>query len=282
MLHLVAHALPGRFPLADDEWAWWLWLRLRRRFPNAIAACLMPDHIHLLLLRELAQLAKLRLAKLLAALTRQQGLERGWRPVSDPQLIPSIQHLGTLCRYTHLNPCRAGLVDDPLAWPWSTHRGVCGAEISPWVDAERMAEALRRAKHDFPTEFHRYVSSDPSVHVAGTPVCAPVPPARVARAPLAEIVVASHVASVWLPRPERRRTAVLLAHQQGWTDPGVVAQAVGLGRTHVARMMRASAPGLVLPAATCLGDARLVRPASPEAISVRRGVSLPAGCALSG
>ena len=62
-------------------------------------------------------------------------------------------------RYVHLNPCRAHLAVDPLAWPFSTHRDRLGCAARPVLPQARDPEA-----------FHRYVSSDPSVDPTGTPL----------------------------------------------------------------------------------------------------------------
>lgn len=76
--------------------------------------------------------------------------------------IADGKHFRRTVRYIHLNPCRAGLVTDPLAWPFSTHRDMTGFAIAP---------VCSRARD--PETFHRWVSSDPSVAVAGSPLPAP-------------------------------------------------------------------------------------------------------------
>jgi putative transposase len=42
--------------------------------------------------------------------------------------IGSDAHLVAACRYLALNPVEAGLVDDPLDWPWSSARAHAGLE----------------------------------------------------------------------------------------------------------------------------------------------------------
>jgi hypothetical protein len=79
-------------------------------------------------------------------------------------------HLLRSARYIHLNPCRAGLAKDPLEWEWSTHRDLVGAVANPWLDLARLRELWRNPAQDFARSFHEYVSSDPSVKVAGTPL----------------------------------------------------------------------------------------------------------------
>ncbi len=34
--------------------------------------------------------------------------------------------------YAHANPVTAGMVNDPLAWPFSSHRDVLGFRFAPW------------------------------------------------------------------------------------------------------------------------------------------------------
>jgi hypothetical protein len=90
-------------------------------------------------------------------------LARAWRrrgPGVDP--LPAAEvvtpdKVGRVVRYVHLNPCRAQLCADPLAWPFSTHRDATGFAWPPAVPP----------RHDR-RRFHRYVSSDPSAAVDGT------------------------------------------------------------------------------------------------------------------
>jgi hypothetical protein len=77
--------------------------------------------------------------------------------LSAADAVPSSEHARRLGRYIELNPTRAGIVRDPLSWPWSTHRDRCGLVAHPVVAVSRD-----------PVEWHRYVSSDPTVAVEGT------------------------------------------------------------------------------------------------------------------
>lgn len=47
-VHFVATPKRG-FHMLEPKYARWLWEHLRRAFPRALACCLMPDHLHLLL-----------------------------------------------------------------------------------------------------------------------------------------------------------------------------------------------------------------------------------------
>lgn len=44
-------------------------------------------------------------------------------------------YLMEVCRYTELNPVRAGLVGNPADWPWSSYLAHCGiTQAPPWLD----------------------------------------------------------------------------------------------------------------------------------------------------
>jgi putative transposase len=50
-------------------------------------------------------------------------------------LVDRDAYLLEVCRYVELNPLRAGLADDPAAWPWSSYRAHMGlAEPPAWLD----------------------------------------------------------------------------------------------------------------------------------------------------
>ncbi len=127
-------------------------------FPGLVALCVMPDHVHLLLPHG-EGLGRLR--DVMSAFARWRRQHRGepsgstWERAPEPEFVPPDKELRVL-RYVHLNPCRKGLVDDPLAWPLSTHRELVGL-------VPGSAEP-----HPRPRWLHTYVSSDPTVSVEGT------------------------------------------------------------------------------------------------------------------
>jgi hypothetical protein len=57
-------------------------------------------------------------------------------------LVDAESYLLELVRYIHLNPVRAGLVDEPSACPWSGHRAYLGEEVLPWLTTEWVLERL--------------------------------------------------------------------------------------------------------------------------------------------
>lgn len=71
-------------------------------------------------------------------------------------LIQKSSHLLEVCRYVVLNPVRAGIVEKPEDWPWSSYRATAGQEQGPvfltteWVlsefDGERQAARRKYAE----------------------------------------------------------------------------------------------------------------------------------------
>ena len=156
-VHLTAHVQTERDLCRPAAFGFELWAHLRSGWPNALAACLMPNHLHLLTDTPDPEQERYKLARVLGALTRGAG--RGaWRPVRVLEPIADRKTLARVVRYVVLNAPRAGLVSDPLEWPWSTHRGVVGAEVNPWVSAHALARALAERLDGFSQRFHGYVS----------------------------------------------------------------------------------------------------------------------------
>jgi hypothetical protein len=164
--------------------------------------------------------------------------------------------------YDVLNPPRAGLVHDPLEWPWSTHRDVVGAVAEPWVSARRLAVAVGREPEGFGAWFHRYASRDRSVAIAGTPPPRPAEPSRAPIYSLADICRAA--ASATRGRPgdivrsgPTRRMFVSLANAQSWPDRGQLAEVCRADASTIWRLSKTPAPGLEA-GLLCLGDRRLL------------------------
>jgi REP element-mobilizing transposase RayT len=169
--HFTARALWRKSPLVCREACAYLWACFRREFPRTLGCVLMPDHFHLLQETARPDAVRTAIGRILSGFTRRfyPGTEV-WAPVSPPTLIPDLHHLKRQARYVHLNPCRRGLVQDPLAWEWSTHREAVGAAASDWLDKKLLAQALQTGDRSFARVFHQYVSGDPTVHVLGTPL----------------------------------------------------------------------------------------------------------------
>ena len=134
--------------------------------------CLMPNHVHLILVPQRQDSLRTALrnthGRYAAYLnTRQATSGHVWQgryfscPMDD-------DHLWTAMRYTERNPVRAGMVRDPVEFPWSSARVHVGGgndgltELRPWserwthdewreflaaTEFERENDAIRRNTH---------------------------------------------------------------------------------------------------------------------------------------
>lgn len=110
---------------------------------HVLAYCLMDNHYHLMLETARPNLAA-GMARLNGVYT--QRFNRVYDRVGHvfqgrykSQAIQSDQHLLEACRYVVLNPVRAGLVNDPADWQWSSYCASAGLSPAlscldaPWV-----------------------------------------------------------------------------------------------------------------------------------------------------
>ncbi len=257
-IHLTARLAFGERPLSERQGSW-LWDALRRFAPGALASVLMPDHLHLIAPGEDPDSERRRLARVLQGFTRAFGT-RGWSSPPDPRVVPDRHHLARQVRYVALNPCRAGLVRDPLIWLWTTHRDVVGAVVDPWVRGSRLADALGERRRGFAARHHRYVSGDPSAAVDGTEF--PSLGEVVAASPRA-VLSAAEAACRWVDGrgPDRSREALYfgLGRRTRWTVDalrGLVPLARSTAYDRAASLGREA----LAAAALCLSDARLRDP----------------------
>ena len=207
--HLTARTHVGLTPLSAHVVARWMWQRLRRVFPEALGAVIMPDHVHLIVASDEPHAARAALALIVGNLARSGLVERRlvWA-VPAPQAIADRQKLLRQLRYVALNPVRAQLVADPLSWPWSTHRDVLGAIADPWVRASELAPLVAPPewRRDFAARYHRYVSADPTCNLEGTELGQPATDEQLSGAPLAWLAAAAASCLRAEPLDVQRRT----------------------------------------------------------------------------
>jgi putative transposase len=90
------------------------------------AYCLMPNHVHLVLVPSSADGLRAALAETHRRYTRRVNLREGWRGYLWQGRFASTAmdepHLMAAARYVELNPVRARLAETPEAWPWSSAR----------------------------------------------------------------------------------------------------------------------------------------------------------------
>ncbi len=63
-----------------------------------------------------------------------------------------------LSRYVVLNPVRAGMVEDPQEWPWSSCRAVMGSVHGPeWLDTEWLLSQFGHQRSGARRAWRRFV-----------------------------------------------------------------------------------------------------------------------------
>ena len=91
---------------------------------EAWAYCLMPNHIHLIVVPETKDSLNLAIGEAHRRYTRRINFREGWRghlwQGRFSSFIMEEQYLLACTRYVELNPVRAGLVKKPEEWPWSS------------------------------------------------------------------------------------------------------------------------------------------------------------------
>lgn len=124
---------------------------------RVFAYCCMPNHYHLLLQTPRGNLD--RVMRHLDGLYTQ-GFNRShgrdgplFRGRYKAILVDADAYLLQLVRYIHLNPIAAGLVKEPGAYPWSSHRLYQSGKGLPWLACD---EVLAHFKDTH--AFERYVA----------------------------------------------------------------------------------------------------------------------------
>jgi REP element-mobilizing transposase RayT len=109
---------------------------------RCLAYCLMTNHLHLLLVTPTANLSAgmqdLQGNYAQAVNARHgrgghvfQGRYGAVRMLSDGQICSAAAYIAR-------NPVDAGLVADPVEWPWSSFRSVANGAMPRWLDAGRL------------------------------------------------------------------------------------------------------------------------------------------------
>lgn len=88
------------------------------------AYCLMPNHVHLIAVPKTKDGLNLAIGEAHRRYTRRINFREGWRghlwQGRFSSFILDENYLLACTRYVELNPVRAGLVENPEAWRWSS------------------------------------------------------------------------------------------------------------------------------------------------------------------
>lgn len=121
--------------MTDDDFAYYLWIL---RAATVAAGCavhayvLMTNHVHLLLTpgtangpARLMQIVGIRYVRYFNLRYRRTGTL--WESRYRSTVVDSDRYFFACTRYIERNPQRAGLTDEPAAYPWSSFRyNACG------------------------------------------------------------------------------------------------------------------------------------------------------------
>ena len=150
MMHFTPRAVRGTLLFRTWSEARGLWEALTSRLPRLEALVLMPDHVHLLAEGDVAEALSIGMRAYAFHRNRLRG-EAGsvWARESYARPVADARHARRTERYIYLNPVRAGLVDDPLAWPFSSLRDALGLAVAPVrAEVRRPAGLLDYVAHD--------------------------------------------------------------------------------------------------------------------------------------
>ena len=112
------------------------------------AYCLMNNHVHLVVnpgeeTESLGKLMKWVSGNHAMRVNHTSG-RRGalWEGRYHSSIIATDRYLLACCRYVELNPVRAGIVDRPGKFRWSSYRRRAGLEWNEWLDRDPAYMAL--------------------------------------------------------------------------------------------------------------------------------------------
>lgn len=140
----MLHGNGGQDIFFHDEDQYHLYLLIQQgveRFGHRIHGfCCMPNHIHLAV-----QVAQDPLSGIMQNLsfrytrwinTTQARTGHLFQGRYQAILVDADRYLLDLVRYIHLNPVRAGMVENPEDYAWSGHRAYLGIETLPWLETD--------------------------------------------------------------------------------------------------------------------------------------------------
>jgi len=114
--------------------------------------CLMTNHVHLIIdpgeeennLSKLMKRIAGRQTRLVNKVEKRTGSLWEGRYKSSP--ISTNEYLLACCRYVELNPVRAGMVNEPGEYRWSSYRAKVGQDIEEWLDFDPYYMGLAHTK----------------------------------------------------------------------------------------------------------------------------------------
>lgn len=157
--HHIVQRGHNKQPVFHAEEDYDAYLRILRKWTRQFNVkvygyCLMTNHIHILLdpgsnVGSLAAVMKRisgKFARRFNRLHDRSGTLWESRFKSSP--VQTDEYLLACCRYIDLNPVRAGIVEHPGEYPWSSFRQKASDSSDTWVNLDVCYAALGRTKHE--------------------------------------------------------------------------------------------------------------------------------------
>jgi len=113
------------------------------------AYALMTNHVHLLVTPLVPHAVSRMLQSVGARYVRHVNDRRErsgtlWEGRYRACLVADDRHVLAACRYIDLNPVRAGMVADPIDYPWSSYGALAGRRSDPMVSPHPTLEQIGR------------------------------------------------------------------------------------------------------------------------------------------
>ncbi|MCP5419013.1 MAG: transposase [Gammaproteobacteria bacterium] len=126
------------------------------------AYCLMPNHYHLVIETAEANLSK-GMRQMNGVYTQASNRRHGraghlFQGRYKGILVDKDAYLMELSRYVVLNPVRAGMVESPEEWPWSSYRAMIGKAPAPkWLAVDGLVGQFSDNRRTARRRFQRFV-----------------------------------------------------------------------------------------------------------------------------
>ena len=185
--HVMARGVDGRTVFIDEQ-DFKLFLSILFRLSQETgfslkAYCLMGNHFHLAIKVSSVPLSRI-MQRLLTQFVLTFNSKYGrtghlFQARYKAYLCINDRYLLNLIRYIHLNPVRAKLVENPIQWPWSSHRNYVDVhertdqnearDFDPWPNEEdQNSPMLRDESHALPSldEIAADIASETSISIS--------------------------------------------------------------------------------------------------------------------
>lgn len=130
---------------------------------GVLAYCLMPNHVHLAIERGPVPLSKIMLALHFYYSqkfnSRHERVGHLFQGRYKAFLVDLDRYLVALIRYIHLNPVKAGIVDRPEGYPWSSDRWYREGGGPRWLDADFVLARLAPSRSRACLAYRRWMGS---------------------------------------------------------------------------------------------------------------------------